>query len=124
MSLLFSRISSKTKISCLMLLLLVLPALAELIVLVDCDIRTLELMLVFDVVLSLFLFIPLSSFMCYIGYLSHVQEMNLFCESLRYGKKHKPLNLPAEEPGEDEILSLKRNLIAKKAKILYVFIYH
>jgi diguanylate cyclase (GGDEF)-like protein len=98
---------------------MVLPPLVELIVLKDWGLKTLELWLVLDVVFCIILFIPLSFLICHIAYLRQVREMNLYCENLRYSKKSKPLKLPPEEPDEDEILRLKRNLehfgrIAKK----------
>jgi diguanylate cyclase (GGDEF)-like protein len=105
-----NKISAKSRVSLVMFALLFLPAITELIILEDFGTKTLEFLLVMDVVLSVILFIPLSGFICWIVFLGQVREMNHFCEQFRSGNKNISLSVPLEDPHEEGIITLKRNL--------------
>lgn len=104
------KLSQQSRIVCLLLGILVLPSIVRTILFEDFIRQTFELWLVMDVVVSIVVFYPLSWLICRLVLLGHVQEMNNFCEQIQAGGKQGILNLPPEEPDEDELIRLKRKL--------------
>lgn len=104
------KLSAKTRVSLIMFALLVLPTITELIILEDFGTKTLEFWLVIDVVLSVILFVPVAGLIGWVVLLGQVREMNNYCEQFRSGNKNIALSVPLEDPHEEDIITLKRNL--------------